>query len=506
MTQIVAYKSAGLCGEFANSVSPAHTSLSPTELMDWLVFSHTTTTTDCLKVVWDLGEFVTTVLSRLPESIRTELQSKRRIQWNNYRFYYIPDKVFSVNKDGSESSFYDLSQYYPGSPEPRSLPELQLLADELLATLAKLGIPSPTTLSSPVAAFKGSERLNGYPTVPTVFDAPESLLEAYNLALQCTPREWVVNYQIGHFPELYSCDLSSAYPYHASQLLDLRDCSFHKSTELDLSAYYGFLVGDFTVYPDHPLAFCSPFLADRGDGALVNFTGTIKDYPCLLDEVRVLNRYEMGEFRIKQGWYIKPLSGVRPKCPFQSLMFDLYQSRYQSELASYILKRVMNGIVGKLLETRKDKDGNITEYGDIFNPVYHSICTTRTRLQVFEFLTQQGVTRDELVFIGVDGVKTTRCIPLPDQVPMGRWRSAGSEPTFILSPGAVITPHRNFKRTGYNELLIQLCKYPLSSAFGKDGDIDLRKLFLSQTRVFPEFPRTGQALLSGKYLSEAIVL
>lgn len=313
---------------------------------------------------------------------------------------------------------------------------------------------------------------------------------------------------------LYSYDIASAYPYHASKLVDLRDCTFSRSTSLDNTAYYGFLVGDFTVYPDSPLAYCSPFITDRGDGTPVNFTGTVHDYPCLLDEVRFLSRYSLGEFKLKYGWLVHIQNGVRPRFPFKLLMEDLYSERssdsntdrQKSELRSYLVKRVMNGLIGKMLEVRKDKDGNIIEYGELYNPIYHALCTTRTRLQVFEFIVENGITREELVHIGVDGVRATKYLPLPKKAPMGKWRCSSEEQAAILSPGAVLTADRNFKRTGYVDFVVQCLSHPSATKLGVDGDIDLKNLWMNQNRVFPELPKRAGDLLERKYLSEPVEL
>ncbi|KKN72361.1 hypothetical protein LCGC14_0411880 [marine sediment metagenome] len=508
MSQVVAY-------------DQTPTDLPVGELLDWLLFSCTARyPSSTLRVFWDLDDAVSSITKQLSDDARRTLsQPPHRIRLGSYRLYYIPSKVFSIGKSGEEANFFSLDQYFPEDLKPRSLSELQRKADLLMTALSDLGIPSPTTLSSPVACFKASGLLDEHQSaIPTIFDAPESHLEAYEIALQCTPREWVANYQIGHWAEgdLWSTDIASAYPFHASQLIDLRDCSFSRSNIMDETAYYGFLEGDFTVYPDHPLAFCSPFLTDRGDGTLVNFTGTVPNYPCLLDEVRILYRHGLGEFRLKSGWFVKPLNGVRPNVPLNVLMTQLYDRRgghqgmsnEMSNLVSYIVKRVMTGIIGKLLEAYKDDDGNITKYGDLYNPIYHALVTTRTRLQVFDFLVQNEITRDELVHIGVDGVRATRYIHLPDQAPMGRWRSADSQPTFVLSPGAIITPYRNFKRTGYVDLLVECLTHPMAYQLGNDpsNPIDLHKLFLNQTRSFGVLPVTGERLLNMRCTSYPVEL
>jgi len=167
----------------------------PSTLLDWLLYSHTTEVATCLKVVWDLTSFANRVFSLVPD---WEQLGNHRSQWGNYRFYYIPDKMFAVNKHGTEATFYDLSQYFPEEPEPRSQAALQAKAESLLLALVELSVPEPATLSSPIAAV-GLDQLLGEVEVPTIWGAPESHLEAYELALQCTPREWVCNFQVGVF-------------------------------------------------------------------------------------------------------------------------------------------------------------------------------------------------------------------------------------------------------------------------------------------------------------------
>lgn len=509
MVDIIAFKrlaNEGMC----NVVSNIGSNHLLDDLLHWIVFSASSISSTRLGAIWDLSSIADRVIKMLPDEAGNELLSRvHKTRYGNFKLYYIPEKVFSININSSEMNLYDLGQYYPGESSPVTIEETQLKADQLSSTLLGLGVSRPISLASPMAAFRGEKHVQELMSgaIPTIFDASVPL-EVFELALQCTPREWVSNYQIGKF-DLFSADLSSAYPNQAAQLLHLDDLTFTESNVLDLSAYYGFLVGDFTVYPNHPLAFCSPFITDQGDGTPINFVGTHRNYPCLLDEVRTLYRYNMGKFKIKYGWFGHPKKGIHPRQPLKGTMEYFYSLRGNgtsplSVLKSYLLKRVMNGLIGKLLEIRKDDKGNIIEYGDMYNPIFHSIITTRTRLQVFDFLAQNEITKAELVFIGVDGVKTTRNIPLPKVSQMGRWRSSGSEPTIVLSPGAVLSPNRNFKSTGYSEMLSQCQERPTASKFGVNKDIDLRNLWLNQNRSFPKSPRTGGELLGNRFGSEPI--
>lgn len=172
----------------------------PSTLLDWLIHSTTTAYPSCLKVVWDLDSFAQVVLSLLPASVAESLSTHpHRATWEGYRLYYAAGKVFSVGRSGGgESEFYDLSQYFPDDEEPATISALQEMAELLVRTIESLGVTDIRSLSSPIAIAKGSKLLEGLlDTVPAVFDAPASVLEAFEIALQCTPREWVSSYQIG---------------------------------------------------------------------------------------------------------------------------------------------------------------------------------------------------------------------------------------------------------------------------------------------------------------------
>lgn len=503
---VTAYKQLG-DGDLVCPVSRISGDYPVEDLLGWLIFSSSTITPSGIKVAWNLGRFVKAVLSRLPESVITELtRSPHRARFGNYKLFYIPDKVFSVNKNGSEASFYDLSQYFPGDSEPLCVTLLQAKADQLGSALQGLGINRPQSLSSPLACFKNHSALDGLEDeVVTAFDVPDGLLSAHEIALECTPREWISNYQIGHFPALWKYDISSAYPFHASELFDLRDCAVYEAEDADVLADDGFLVGDFTVYPDHPLAFCSPFLTDRGDGVQINFVETEKDYACTLSDVRHLHAWRMGEFHFKKGWLMRSIV-EEPRRPFAEVMSTLYSLRDGTEPRSYIVKRVMNGIIGRLLETRKDSRGNVLEYGSLFNPIYHALITAGTRLRIFDFIAGHELTANELVSVAVDEVRTSRWLPVPTRRGMGDWCRSETGSAFILSPGAIITPGRDFKRTDYASLLTQCVEHPKAALLGNDpaDPIDVRRLFLNQTRGFDKLPRNGGELLATTYPSRPV--
>jgi hypothetical protein len=342
----------------------------PDELLNFLLSSCTArVAASAHRLFWELDREVNAIISVLPETVVETLMSpEHKAFFNSFELFYIPSKIFVISKSGEKASFFNLSQYFPDDPEPSDVEELQKKAELLMEMLSEVGIHSPPKLTSPIAIALAAGLFDpSAGIIPTIFDAPFENWEAYELALKCTPHEWVCNYQIGHFGSVWSVDIASAYPGSASSLPDLRDCSLFKSEVMDESAYNGIVCGDFTVNPDGQCAFCSPFLSDRGDGTLVNFVGTRENFTCLLSEVKALYRYNMGEFHLKYGWFIRPNNSRNTRRPFRKMMLQFYDARSQSATASFFFKRVMNGIIGKLLETRKNPDGSVKEYGEIYN-------------------------------------------------------------------------------------------------------------------------------------------
>lgn len=136
----------------------------PGELLDFLIYSCSTrVAASSPRVFWDLDKSASCILSLMPESVLTPLASpEHKAFFDSRKLYYIPGKLFAItSKSRQEVSFYDLSQYFPEEPEPADMKTLQQKADLLMTTLSDAGIPSPRTLSSPVAVATASGLFDG---------------------------------------------------------------------------------------------------------------------------------------------------------------------------------------------------------------------------------------------------------------------------------------------------------------------------------------------------------
>lgn len=501
-------------------------SSSPDDLLSFLRYS----SRDTIRVFWDLDSSVAPVLRTLPLSILERLIAfDENLSCGEHQLYYLPDRLFRVGK----SRFYSIRQFWSTKePVPATLEEVQYKADELASTLSDCGMPDFTRLTSPIAVFEQTELgKQVYSSIPKGYEINPSCYEAIEYASRCDKREWVSVYQVGHWGEgeVFDYDANAMYPSCASDLLDLHDMEFWKSDKFGIrerGAYYGFLCGRLYLTPYSPVVYCSPIITDL-DRIPGNPAGDFGDnYYMTLDELRFIDRHNLGEFSMSSGWFMRPLGGVRPRKPFQSIMDYLYQRRYKSDLASSIMKGVANQIVGKLIETRVD--GN---YGELRNDIYHAIVLAQARIKVAEFLIQNEVRPNELICVQTDGVKLTRYIPVKGNG-MGSWRCNGSQPTIVASPYKVYVEGKKPGHLTYNLIAGMVKEHPRSTYYARtvqhrvtlreavqQGDIsrvgemeelpahlDLVGIVREQNRAFPKLPETGQALMGGKYQSEAVVL
>ncbi len=499
---------------------------SPAVLLEFLRYC----SKSVVRIFWDLDDSLAPVLKTLSLPILERLAAfDGHLSVSGHEIYYLPDRMFRVGR----SRYYSIRQFWPTSePVPATLEEAQQKADELAETLSDCGMPDFTRLTSPIAVFEETELgKQTYAGIPKGYEILPSCFAAIEYASKCDKREWISAYQIGHWGEgeIFDYDCNAMYPSAASGLLNLPEMELWKSTTYgsrESGAYYGFLRGHLYLDPSADYIHCSPIMTDL-DRLPGNPVGDFGDnYYLTLDELRLIERNNWGEFQMTDGWFLKPYGGVRPTTPLLPIMGYLYSKRYRSELASSVMKGVANQMIGKLIETRVDGD-----YGVLRNDIYHALILSQARVKVAEFLIQNEIQANELVTVQTDGVRLTRYTPVRGSG-MGSWRCNGSQPTIVASPYKVYCQDRKPGHLTYDHIVEMVREHPQYKYYDRtikyrttlrqaiqQGDIsrvgelddlpahlDLVALTREQNRVFNKMPKTGQALLSGKYQSEAVIL
>lgn len=454
-----------------------------------------------------------------------KLLASGRLYFPPFGINYISNKFFSVKhgffKDAPFASYADASQYdKSGEIKADDSPayciarakEAQDIGQRVYDTLVKIGL-HPTTVVSPVSAYQ-KEVLSNLP-LPTVDDMPAEVAE---ISYGCCHGNWVEAFARGHWGEktpAYDYDVVSAYPYWASQLLDVRYGEWHNFPLFMPSAVYGFCRGTVTINkPFSPIIY--------GDESNYTPVGT---WECSLTkrEIEFINRYELGEFQIKNGWWWVPRKEVRP---LKSAMERLFA--YKESFSGFerdVAKRVMSGIYGKFLELRH------SEFGPLFNSVWGAEIEANTRLQVGEFCMkamEQGI---DVIHIAVDGVTLSapiQGVELGDK--MGDWKLSSECPCLCISSGVLALREKygglDFS-LDYDYLMRAIEKSPKgkSIAMKKQSFVSIVKavqtnqwdklgeletltrtidLGYEMKRVYRDNPKCGADLLANKYVGEPI--
>lgn len=454
-------------------------------VLKFLVHSAPFAMRDDPRVVWKLSEFVSYIKTILPPFAVKELEGEyHRATWeandHRYRLYHRPQKFFAISYDHREVTFYELDQFFHDVPEPQTIKQVQLYADQLRGAFARLGITKVSNLKSPIAVVEDSGLLDDiYINLPDPGDIPSGVKE-YATMVDAFGA-WVSAYQLGYFPDAYTYDVTSSYPAQAIKLLSLDGAEYKYSRKMLDGATYGFLHGDLYIEPSY---WDSPIVAPADD-IVTNPVGKLSGY-FTLAQVQHVTRCKKGRFELKSGHFVFTTQETRP---FLDVMTKYYNARADSELMSMICKRIIDGIIGRLGEFREDKPTEFT------NPVYHTLIRTGAALHVSEFIEQNNITQPELIYVNTDEVITPRHIPLPKTNGIGQWR-AEQEPVLVLSPSII------FEGEACNALVSQIKENPKST---KVQEYRLVTLAGVQNRDFPKFPRSAGDLLKNIYESEPIL-
>ena len=498
------------------------------ELLDFLVRPYS----EVLMVVWDLDAFVAPLLKLMGEEFcRKLLEPAHKIVFGvdgtpvTYSIYYLQDKKMAITKNPGDKAprlFATLYGFHgfcdEGEPELTTATDVAKRGNDFLQEMGKLSV-FPKKLTSPVGALLSARVL---PAISTLDNTPEQYDQILLYAERCSGRAWRENFKAGHWAddENFSYDLNSAYPYVASMLPDLRYATYIYARKVIYPMYNGFMHGSLTIDPGVKV---SPIVTRVGDGRLITPVGTF-DVFLTLNELKFIERWNLGKFRIKDGWFMSLESFERP---LYNLLHTLYAQRSGSDqILKPTLKRFATGICGKFHEHHE------SGLGDYFSPIWFAIITSQARLMVAEAI-YQNQAMENLIRVNIDSITADKPLELQIGTAMGEWKLLPAQPMIALSPEIAFTANKTQKGMDYAKLRTLICKHPRSTLYedrtiqkritlfeamrdhelAKLGEmttrtarVDLRIIQQSQIRNFSRFPRTGEQLIENKYTSTPIRL
>lgn len=205
----------------------------------------------------------------------------------------------------------------------------------------------------------------------------------------------------------YEYDITSAYPYHISNLIDISDAEVLYSSKYQKNAVYGFI----RVYVDNS-----------------NF----KNMPCGI-KYGMLRVYPAGkyfltitkqeyDYLLKINVPVEIISGYwlfvkTKKYPYRKVIKNLFEIKNDYKGKDLMLyntsKIVMNSFYGKCAQCIEQPDKKI-HLGSGWNPIYASVITAKTRIQVCEM---QNFLQGNCFAVHTDSIITDK--PLPQNIVPG---------------------------------------------------------------------------------------
>lgn len=390
-------------------------------------------------VTWNLKYESGAILRVFPLRIIKSLQIHHEVEftWNkhDYKISYLPHKSLRITRDKITVRFWDISPFY-GRIRLESAASTYLNEHKLHGMDPNLFQPDyvkehfdeivtyciqDSVLAEKLATLWISKfEQTGIPVASLYSEASISFAYISRKAEIVTPWEyWDTNqklvryafesYEGGKFEitargkfKGYEYDISSAYPYHISNLVDIRNASIIYSKSYQRAAIYGYL--RVRIHLENPALHlpCGIFKKLRiYPIGTYYLTITKQEYDYMRDELNV-------DVQIIDGaWVIVS----RRLYPYRSVMKELYEEKQKwkktDKQRSHNYKIIMNGFYGKMAQCIHTPEGTYLA-GPGWNPLYSSVITANTRIQVTRL---QNFLKKSCLAVHTDSVISTRKIP-----------------------------------------------------------------------------------------------
>ncbi len=452
--------------------------------------------------------------------------SQKKVDIPPYKLRYVKDRFINLQKGYYKTApygyFYDAHQYKDTKTEDDDTVDkciekakiAQQIGQEVFMTFNELGMHTER-LISPVRAFEDTVlkklKLSG------IDDIPE---EAGYFAYEGCLGNWLEAFQIGCWDKVWDYDINSAYPAIIAQQMDLKDGEWIEGTEYVPKARYAECLADVNVKSNFSPVM---FRAGERNNLPLNYTPTgkreMKIGKRLIDYIML---YKQDEIKIKKGhWWIP-----NKECdkPLQTVIQWLFLEKEKAAgLKKEVIKRIMAGIYGKMLQTITKEEG--IDFGDYFNPVWAEDIETATRIEVAEFVMRNKL---DVIHVAVDGVTSASPAELGDNG-LGKWKLSNISPCICAGTGNIAlvnnngNGHKDFSLT-YDKVRKLIEENPekseykleklspvtlaeaLNGKWDKKGTLQVIEKWIGigqdEKRCYKERPKNGGELLKRRYKSE----
>jgi hypothetical protein len=435
----------------------------PKTIFDILKFLTKANYRESINLFWNIDYDFFAIIKYLDESLIESVYHYRKVKIGEYQIKWIPRKAFEIRKDKKVWKFFDLWQFYRMSLNEASKKylgdqkievEIDRFDDLRYWEENKEKIIRYCIKDAELTAKLGlllQEKLN---KINVSFEQPYSCgaiaikhFSQWYQPIPFKPTEWnfyaFLSYFGGRFeitkrgyvPKVYQYDINSAYPYQIANLIDLRYGQWVKSKDVIETAEYGFCK---IIIRDMKDTYVEPFCYRSKDGLVFYPKYENVLHFCTLHELLYAEKHYKLDYDIIDGWYFIPEKYVYPFKDIQNIYEERRKIKKVDPVMQLVLKLIMNSLYGKFAERNTissiaknpyDYDMSvfngedvikikkIKKVGKLFNPVYASYITAKTRLQCLDLARK---VKKHCVAMFTDCVVTTKKLDL-DSTKLGEW-------------------------------------------------------------------------------------
>jgi len=393
-------------------------------------------------VVWNIKYESGAILKLFPKKVLLILQQDHIVQCrygeHEYEIKYVPHKLLKIKRlHGKMVRFWDMSPFYGriklDTAAKEYLKESKIDMNPELFTveyvsehfddIAKYCVQDACLTERLSKLWIGKFEQTGIHVTSLYSEASISWTYISRKADIVTPWEyWNTNrklirlafesYEGGKFEIMargkftgYEFDISSAYPYEISRLIDIRGAHIVHGKQYVPEAAYGFLRVRIEVLdPDVHLP-CGIFRKLRLYPIGVYYlTITKQEYDYIVTE---LDNPKVSVEILDAEWIVK----FKISYPYADIMHEIYKQKTywkpRDRFRSNNYKIIANGFYGKMAQCIADGEGNYVA-GIGWNPVYASVITANTRIAVTRL---QNLLGDDCYAVHTDSVISKKPIP-----------------------------------------------------------------------------------------------
>jgi hypothetical protein len=240
--------------------------------------------------------------------------------------------------------------------------------------------------------------------IPTINDIPKQVLKyAYNSysggRFEILKR--------GYFENVYMFDISSAYPYEMTKLLDYSKGKWVEVSDISEDVEIGF----YHCYCNAMEENFSPFKLKR---ATLNIYPNGSYYQWLnSNEIKFIRENFLNcHIDILKGYEFIPYEELHPLKEEIERLYAWKEKETDADI-KYCIKIILNSLYGKTIQTISGRTGKM------FNPIYAALITSGTRLKLLKLALKSP---SNIIAFSTDSIASTMLLKTPKNPKLGDFK------------------------------------------------------------------------------------